>query len=113
MRRIGNTWIPLFIDFGLADFHQCAAQIDVDPSNADVFLATYSHIAPEFVYQNRTTTESDIFSLGYLYHCIGEYLDIDLDNIVQVCCFENPEDRPNIGELINILTARLASIPVV
>ena len=49
MRRISNTWIPFFIDFGLADFHQCAAQIDVDPSNADVFLATYSHIAPEYV----------------------------------------------------------------
>ena len=107
LRRKCSTWVPVIIDFGLSDFGECPALVNVYPSDADKFLQKHGHVAPEYVYEKKTTMKSDLYSLGFLYECVGKDLDLEMSDVVKACSAYDPDERVGIDEVIAMLKVKL------
>ena len=108
LRRKGGTWVPVLIDFGMAGVGECPAPVKLPRDQLDTFMRNHSHIAPEFVLRQKTSKESDIYSLGMLFRCMVNSIGLsDLERPATLCSNQTPEVRVDGDGLIDMLRCQL------
>ncbi|CAL1531042.1 unnamed protein product [Lymnaea stagnalis] len=103
----GGRKIIRYIDVGMATYKQgLTFQLPQDQ------MSKYNFLAPEVREGARTTTRSDIFSLGYMLEQMSRLADPalgGLKKLVARCTDKNPARRPDIDEIVSQVHRFIAS----
>ncbi|KAL5012291.1 hypothetical protein ScPMuIL_010842 [Solemya velum] len=92
-----------FIDMGYATFKEPFI-FDGPPED----MEPYVYLAPEVRQCGYTSTKSDVYSLGYVFHdMIRKVGCVRLSAVSELCKLRRPEDRPTTKTLIDLISVML------
>ncbi|XP_013411053.1 uncharacterized protein LOC106174178 [Lingula anatina] len=105
--RIGTYPSPYINDFGNASYvsdSNSGYRFDVpDPSERLARMTRCQHLAPEIYWNIKSTTASDVYSLGVILQRSGLVELMGIEDFVTRCCYLHPFVRPTMKEAAEVL----------
>eukprot|EP00057_Strongylocentrotus_purpuratus_P012720 XP_011667194.1 PREDICTED: serine/threonine-protein kinase 26-like [Strongylocentrotus purpuratus] len=90
-----NRWVAVIIDLGMVSTVTYPHLSGSNGSMSTHAKGYFIHTAPEVLKGCATSVASDVYSVGIILDCIGDFIKDDgLCTLVEVCCKEDPKERP-------------------
>ncbi|XP_030839368.1 uncharacterized protein LOC105443096 [Strongylocentrotus purpuratus] len=90
-----NRWVAVIIDLGMVSIATYPYFSGSNGSMSTHAKGYFIHTAPEVLKGCATSVASDVYSVGIILDCIGGFIkDDSLRTLGDMCCKEDPKDRP-------------------
>eukprot|EP00057_Strongylocentrotus_purpuratus_P023438 XP_011677912.1 PREDICTED: high mobility group nucleosome-binding domain-containing protein 5-like [Strongylocentrotus purpuratus] len=91
-----NRWVAVIIDLGMVSTVTYPYFSGSNGSMSTHAKGYFIRTAPEVLKGCETSVASDVYSVGIILDCIGRFIkDDDLRTLGDMCCKENPKERPD------------------